>query len=549
MEDIGSVIRYYRKIRGLTQLNLAMRLGVTPQTVGKWERRESEPDFTLLCPLAEALDVTFDTLFGTENKQGYSEVNFRPDKLRENLKSFRIAAGLTQAELAGRLEVLPQTVSKWETGVCAPDIYFLKQLCACYGIAPCELFVGRAQPPAKRNSAGRYVKAGGKRKSFSSRIIRLVAAAMIVPIILAAVVVPIFLASDKNLSVVPGAEASSPAPGQLTETSGKPENSGGDTSNGGTSDNTGDTAQPDGGGEDKEPDSETPDEPQDKEEDKAPEDKEEGNDPVVPPEEIRYCTMKIYDDFGRWYISDSKTLYLDDRIQEGTVIDKPDLFAPDQNYTITGFTDEYGNAVSFPITVTDDVTLYTVTEAHWLDWRECETYEDVKRTRAINEYFLDVKNFAIGAALFYDEFNRALQANPDIPRAALFEIVQESGGITLEHGDIYADAENKGQVVLPHPVLNLFPEACFEGLNSNDASMLREWMCDKTVNPALSVIYVFLNEDIPLKSGFAAAMKRFDGFFKIAHEIAAAEYTAFKETFADTEQIDFPQIYFKEIIY
>jgi len=37
--------------------------------------------------------------------------------LSENLKRLRKAKGLTQAELAARLNVVRQTVSKWEKGL------------------------------------------------------------------------------------------------------------------------------------------------------------------------------------------------------------------------------------------------------------------------------------------------------------------------------------------------------------------------------------------------------------------------------------------------
>ena len=41
--------------------------------------------------------------------------------LNENLKSFRKSKGLTQEELAARLSVARQTVSKWENGLSVPD--------------------------------------------------------------------------------------------------------------------------------------------------------------------------------------------------------------------------------------------------------------------------------------------------------------------------------------------------------------------------------------------------------------------------------------------
>ena len=42
--------------------------------------------------------------------------------LAENLKALRKAKGLSQEELAARLGVSRQAVSKWETGEAAPDL-------------------------------------------------------------------------------------------------------------------------------------------------------------------------------------------------------------------------------------------------------------------------------------------------------------------------------------------------------------------------------------------------------------------------------------------
>ena len=43
----------------------------------------------------------------------------------ENLKNFRKQRGLTQEELAERLHVVRQTISKWEKGLSVPDAAFL----------------------------------------------------------------------------------------------------------------------------------------------------------------------------------------------------------------------------------------------------------------------------------------------------------------------------------------------------------------------------------------------------------------------------------------
>lgn len=43
--------------------------------------------------------------------------------LNENIKTLRKTKGLTQDELAIRLNVVRQTVSKWEKGLSVPDAY------------------------------------------------------------------------------------------------------------------------------------------------------------------------------------------------------------------------------------------------------------------------------------------------------------------------------------------------------------------------------------------------------------------------------------------
>ena len=47
--------------------------------------------------------------------------------LQENIKVFRKERGLTQEELAIRLNVVRQTVSKWEKGLSVPDAELLQK--------------------------------------------------------------------------------------------------------------------------------------------------------------------------------------------------------------------------------------------------------------------------------------------------------------------------------------------------------------------------------------------------------------------------------------
>ena len=72
---IGKVIRKYRKIRNLTQEEMAVRLGVTAPAVNKWENENSYPDITLLAPIARLLDISLDTLLSYREELTAEEIN------------------------------------------------------------------------------------------------------------------------------------------------------------------------------------------------------------------------------------------------------------------------------------------------------------------------------------------------------------------------------------------------------------------------------------------------------------------------------------------
>lgn len=61
---IGNKISEYRQNKGLTQEELAGKLGVTPQALSKWERGQSLPDVGLLADLCNILGCRADDLLG-----------------------------------------------------------------------------------------------------------------------------------------------------------------------------------------------------------------------------------------------------------------------------------------------------------------------------------------------------------------------------------------------------------------------------------------------------------------------------------------------------
>ena len=74
---LNEQIREHRKKAGLTQEQVANRLGVSTPAVSKWENGSTYPDITLLAPLARLLKIDLNTLF-----------TFHEDLSRQEMASF-----------------------------------------------------------------------------------------------------------------------------------------------------------------------------------------------------------------------------------------------------------------------------------------------------------------------------------------------------------------------------------------------------------------------------------------------------------------------------
>ena len=61
-ESFGNMVAALRKEKGMTQLELAEKMGVTDKAVSKWERDLSFPDVSSIPKLAEILGVSVDEL-------------------------------------------------------------------------------------------------------------------------------------------------------------------------------------------------------------------------------------------------------------------------------------------------------------------------------------------------------------------------------------------------------------------------------------------------------------------------------------------------------
>ncbi len=107
-ETLGKRIAALRKEKGLTQEQLAEKVGVSAQAVSKWENDISCPDITLLPLLADLFDVSVDELLGVkpvephviildkdetpdDDKKGKGSFTWEWNKHRDNAKWTTIA--------------------------------------------------------------------------------------------------------------------------------------------------------------------------------------------------------------------------------------------------------------------------------------------------------------------------------------------------------------------------------------------------------------------------------------------------------------------------
>ncbi len=94
METIGNRITKYRKAKGMTQEELAGKLGVSSQAVSKWETDSSCPDISLLPQLCSVLGITTDELLTGKS----DEVRLLPERERKSLDNLTLRIRVNSAQ-------------------------------------------------------------------------------------------------------------------------------------------------------------------------------------------------------------------------------------------------------------------------------------------------------------------------------------------------------------------------------------------------------------------------------------------------------------------
>ena len=84
------------------------------------------------------------------------------ETIGRRIAKYRKEKAMTQEDLASRMGVSSQAVSKWENDQSCPDIQLLSQLCRILGITTDELLTGKSNevklmPPAERKSLDQLI--------------------------------------------------------------------------------------------------------------------------------------------------------------------------------------------------------------------------------------------------------------------------------------------------------------------------------------------------------------------------------------------------------
>ncbi len=84
---IADNLIFYRKNKGLTQLDIADKLNYSDKAVSKWERAEAIPDIYILKQLADLYNIKVDDLLSSDTKrrEKLSRTTERKDVLKKNL--------------------------------------------------------------------------------------------------------------------------------------------------------------------------------------------------------------------------------------------------------------------------------------------------------------------------------------------------------------------------------------------------------------------------------------------------------------------------------
>lgn len=93
-KTLGMMIASLRKENGMTQLDLADKMGVTDKAVSKWERDISYPDVNTIAKLAEVFEISVDELMQIKNESQHDTKKDVTSLIHIIMKAIAVAMGI-----------------------------------------------------------------------------------------------------------------------------------------------------------------------------------------------------------------------------------------------------------------------------------------------------------------------------------------------------------------------------------------------------------------------------------------------------------------------
>lgn len=133
-QTFGDRVRYFRKKAGLSQADLAKRMGVNHSAVAYLELRDNRPKYKTVEKLAAALSITPAEL--------YPDIQEPEWNFGRRVRAFRIAQNLSQWDLARKMETGQSRIHAIETGRHTPTIKTVMTVAKALGMTIDELVNG-----------------------------------------------------------------------------------------------------------------------------------------------------------------------------------------------------------------------------------------------------------------------------------------------------------------------------------------------------------------------------------------------------------------------
>ena len=106
--SIGENIKYYRKLKGMTQDELAKLIEMTQPTVAKYENNDLEPNLEILCHILNVLNISLEQLI-----PNYNLSNIQQHEIEICQKAVNTFGEYTQLDMViEEMAELTQAISK-----------------------------------------------------------------------------------------------------------------------------------------------------------------------------------------------------------------------------------------------------------------------------------------------------------------------------------------------------------------------------------------------------------------------------------------------------